>query len=411
MRDGSSLLERGWALCKRPETWAFALVLAVCAASIPSYRQIPGYGRPWGLDLQNVFAFHHCASRDEPYAATGFACGDRVGRGMPYPPLLYWSFTWIRAFSLPIACWIWASFIVAGLLGSGWVWSGAKLPRPARSARLPAALFGALLIAAYPAAFAIERGNNDILVVLTWSVALLLFLRKDRFASGSFCGLAAVLKVYPAFAAFVVVAGELGAAIRGDRQRRIEALRFAGGLALAPLAVSLLFLGQTRRYITQVLPPFAAHMPAVTLHSHSVPATFGDAARPVSAALVLAWAAAAFFRLNAAPSEVFAGALAISTYVAATSFDYNLITVYPLLVVLLLRALQEEGRRAVAAWAALALGLAGVVAHRGWFTGHPQAHVVLQVVFLVASALFVGAVAPPRAATAAPARAALAAPE
>ena len=339
------------ALAADPRTWAFALVMVLLLISIPAYRLIPGWGKPWGLDLRNVYVFHACSGRDDPYLVTGRQCSDPLGRAMPYPPLMYWALVWMRWVSLPAARWIWAAFIALVLIGGAVIWSRPE-PREQARGRWSALLFGVLLVSQFPAVFAIERGNNDTFVVLLWTGAIALFVRDRRFLAGCAAGLAAAAKLYPAVSCAVLIAGAAGTAFRGrhDRDRRNAALLLAAGLAAAPAAVTLVFWTQTRHYLDRVLPAFAAHLPAESLHSHSVPATAGAAAGVVSAVMVAAWCVAALLRLERAPVEIFAGALAVSTYVAGTSFDYNLVTVYPLLIVLFARPLpcHEQGRRASA---------------------------------------------------------------
>jgi len=84
-----------------------------------------------------------------------------------------------------------------------------------------------------------------------------------------------------------------------------------------------------------------------------------------------------------------AGALAVSTYNQRTSWDYNLITVYPLLVLLLLRA------RRTNRWALLAFGVFTIAGDRRLFT-FPNAHfltyqlqLALELAFLAVTALVV----------------------
>src|SRR5580698_208147 len=125
MRDGSTFAGRLWTLCKAPETWGYLAVLVLCVVSIRAYTLIPGWSGAfgshpnrfaiaegawpsippwegeWGLDFQNLYTFHHCGRDHDLYAATGHACGDWLGRAMLYPPVLYWSFYWTRAFSFP----------------------------------------------------------------------------------------------------------------------------------------------------------------------------------------------------------------------------------------------------------------------------------------------------------------------
>jgi Glycosyltransferase family 87 len=365
-------------------------VIGLLLISIPAYRLIPSWGKPWGLDLRNVYVFHACAGKDDPYLVTGAQCGDPFGRAMPYPPLMYWALVWMRWVSLPAARWIWASFITAVLLWAAWVWSR---PEPGRRGpgRWPALAFGALLVTQFPAVFAIERGNNDTFCVLLWTAAVTLYLADRRFLSGCAAGLAAAAKLYPAVSCAVLVAGLAGVAFRGHRDpvRRGAAIRLAAGMLVAPTLATLILWTQTRHYLERVLPTFAAHLPGESLHSHSLPATLGPRAWAVSGLLIAAWCVASFLRFERAPVEIFAGALAVSTYVAGTSFDYNLVTVHPLLIVLVARALDGDPRSQRAPLASLLvllLGLAAVTAHRGWFGDRATLHVGLQIAWVLAAA-------------------------
>jgi hypothetical protein len=82
-----------------------------------------------------------------------------------------------------------------------------------------------------------------------------------------------------------------------------------------------------------------------------------------------------------------AGSLAVSTYLQRTSLDYNLVTTFPLLLLLFLRA-QRTNR-----WVLLAFGLAAIAGDRRLFKMHdaviltPQLHLTLQLAFLVVAAL------------------------
>ena len=276
-----------------------------------------------------------------------------------------------------------------------------------------------LLVTQFPAVFAIERGNNDTFVVLLWTAAVALHVRERRFLAGCAAGLAAAAKLYPGVGCAVLLAGAAGAAFRGRRSlcRQSAAIQLAAGLLLAPAAVTLALWTQTRHYLERVLPAFAAHLPAESLHSHSVPATAGAGAWVVSAVIVAAWCVAAFLRMEKAPFEVFAGALAVSTYVAGTSFDYNLVTVHPLLIVLLARSVTvgvppdtppgfglasspkslDQGSAGQVRWAerasflVLLLGLASVTAHRGWFGERATLHVALQIAWVLAAAVLAAA--------------------
>lgn len=135
----------------------------------------------------------------------------------------------------------------------------------------------------------------------------------------------------------------------------------------------LLLLDQTRTWATVKLPEFAALTPAPSQFSRSLA---GAAAPwdpwPLQAVLIVAWAAAAVRSWRDDPTLVLAGALAASTSVARTSFDYNLITALP------------------AVDAALLAGLAAVAGHRilvGHTEGAPTGRVFLLWAWLVASAV------------------------
>ena len=86
----------------------------------------------------------------------------------------------------------------------------------------------------------------------------------------------------------------------------------------------------------------------------------------------------------------FAGALAVSTYVQGTSFDYNLITTYPLLLLLFIEARRTDR------WGLLVFGLFAIIGDRRLFTTPgatiltPNFHFVVELAFLVVAGLSIG---------------------
>jgi hypothetical protein len=381
----------------------FWVALALLAVSISSYKLIPP-DRHWGVDLENIFTYHHCEARNNPYLSNAAACQDPGGNDMYYPPLLYWSFVWLRPLSFAQAIRIWDVMIVALLLPLAFVWARREEQRGVGT--WETLLFWILLLIQFPVTFAMERGNNDVLVVFSWSLAALAYERKRMVAAGFALGISAALKLYPATACIVVAAGILAIAVR-SRNGRVVAWMAAGGLAAAALAVGILH-EQTARYFTDQLPRFMARLPGPSLYfSHSVPALTAplpDLSRDIGIGLLVIWCIAAIREIERDPALIFAGALAISTYFAAISYDYNLMTTYPLFFVLFCRAVRDRswGFRWTW-WALLLLGLIAVVGHRSVLTTYPliRLHVKLQLVWLAGVgiwALFRGcsAASPPR---------------
>jgi hypothetical protein len=370
-----------------------ALVFLLLAASLPSFLAIPFMG-PWPLDFQNLWAFHDCASRNAPYAASGFACGDAAGREMRYPPLLYWSFAWTRLLTFEAAGQVFTVVVAVGtaLATAAWL----PLSTRERPAGVLDGLFAGLLLAQFPLVFAVERGNNDVLPLLGWTAAAWLLASGRMAAAGALAGLSAVYKLYPAFACLVAGLGLAAEALRRAEARRGFALFTAGG-GLAVLAGLVVVWPDSVVYFTETMPRIARLAPDPAHFAHPLrnlsPAWGGWA---LGAPLLLAWCAAAAWIFARDPMLVLAGGLAISTYFAGTSWDYNLITAYPLLVLLFRRAfLPGAGPQA---YALLLLGLVAVVGHRGAFAAMPRGvwlHLALQWVFLMATALLAPRLAGP----------------
>jgi hypothetical protein len=370
----------------RQRLWILAVLIGL-AVAVPydlTRSRIPFY-RFWGVDFQNLYAFHHCALQNEPYDNPRAAeiCQDAERRPMRYPPALYWSFVWTRAFSYAVALRMWVVFILVG------TYLGITLFLPAIAlARRSTQLFIGLLFVQFPALYALERGNNDVWIVLLWGLSYLAFQRERRFLAGMLAGVTVVAKVYPAFAALVVTMALI-------RDRRVV-VRFVSGAAISAIAVCLLFARSTLTYVS-VLGQWASELPVPAVDSHGLPAFFSPLGVVLlGGALLLAWSAAGNAMHRAGQDEVvFAGGLAIATYFSTTSNDYNLITTYPLLAVLFARSMEE--RRPLTR-IALALLLAALFLPRIWFVPVPYQHLALQILALLTAAVAAireGATAPP----------------
>lgn len=245
---------------QRRHVWILFLFLLF---SVPSYTLIPFFSF-WGLDLQNLYLFQNSPlTQDQPYLVSGAVVNDAGSRPMNYPPLLYWSFVWLRALSFEAAIRVWALVSVVMML--------AVLPAWLHSQRVwddrRALMLWVLLLAQFPMIFALERGNNDVLVVVLWSAAYFVFRLQLPFWSGAAAGTAAVLKLYPGVACLVVGLGLCVA-------RPKVGAKFIAGMALAIAAAVLVWFEQTTIYVTRVLPEFAQVAPPQELFSHALRSCF-----------------------------------------------------------------------------------------------------------------------------------------
>ena len=355
----------------------FAVLLAaVLIVGMFSIRLLPVYEPLWGLDFQNVHAYQTCSQvADEGlYEVSGATCGDEKGRSFVYPPTLFHLFGWVAPFTFDTAVVIWDVAIVIMMLGVGGVWLWLERYTTTGWKRVTLAVFWLALMAQFPFAFALERGNNDIIPLVLWTATTVLLVRKRDSMAGGFAGFAIAAKVYPAIAA-----GIAGIGLLRKRWNSLARFVIAGCGVLALTA--LLWWDQTLRYLSVVLPSFMSRAPDAFVYSHTLSTlhlpsfvTLG-----LSLGLLCSWAVLAWYRFGDAPLLILAGALAISTYFSSTSWDYNLITTYPLLLVLTGRALTPGGRFEwkVASFVAVLV----IVAGRGLFT--PSGQVLAQVGTLI----------------------------
>jgi Glycosyltransferase family 87 len=370
-------------------------IFALLVVSLASLRTIP-FASPWGLDLQNLHLYQRCAAGRSPYEVPGVLCGDPFGRGMYYPPLLFHSFAWTRSLSLGRAMQVWSIAQLLAFAGVLYAWARRICGvRVGASSAPECVVFGALLLPQFPMAFALERGGSDVWAVVLATVAALLFTRQHHLLAGAALGVASAYKLYPVFTCAVVVLGLMFADWSQPLRARAR-WRFieVGAASVAAFGlVSLIFYSESKVYFTEVLPKFAGTALYPGTIGHSLTALNGAYPRftgMVIGSLVLLWAWAAgraFARTDFASGV--AGALAISTYTQSMSWDYNLVTTYPLLLVMFLRARVDER------WGVLGLGLVAIVGERDLYgvAGNtlftPHLHIMLQLAFLVLSALVV----------------------
>lgn len=288
---------------------------------------IPGYGERRMLDFHNLFAFHHCDEADTstPYEVSGATCDDEADRPMIYPPVLYWAFSWVRlADSYALATVLWLVSMLALTLGAGIIW--AVVLGKDRRTRLALGAVWIISMTQFPMLFALERGNNDVLVLFVWSAVAITMTRGHHLVAGLLAGLAVAAKLYPAVA--------VGLALVAVKGRRSVLKPFASGAVLSLVGSTIILWPHALAFVEHAIPEIGRQGPTpLTQYSHSV---FGlsDPALELTVALVLllAWLRAATQATSHTLPGILAGSLAISTYFSAISWDYNLVTAMPLIL-------------------------------------------------------------------------------
>jgi hypothetical protein len=369
----------------------FLLLAAFMVLSIVALPQLP-FMAPWGLDLQNVHAFQRCAAGRSPYLVDAAVCGDALARPFYYPPFLFAFFRWLRPLTLETAMYIWTAFLLTSATATFYLWARKISTEPLGDDRHEIVAFCALLLFQYPFVFALERGNTDSVNLLFYTLGAFLFVRRREWLAGMSAGVAAGFKLSPIIA-IVVMTGALFLGWR--RVGRWAWARFAGGSLAAFLLTLLVFFGDAKIYLFDVLPKYARSLSFGSEYSHSLPTYVGDSWRLYGKLMSVALLAPWVWGMGRAVGRgelamAFAGALAVSTYVQGTSFDYNLITTYPLLLLLFIEARRTDR------WGLLVFGLFAIIGDRRLFTTPgatiltPNFHFVLELAFLVVAGLSIG---------------------
>lgn len=353
--------------------WAIYLLLLL---SIQGYVTIPFWSY-WGLDLQNLWQFHHCElARNSPYLVPGASCGDPLSRDMIYPPLLYWLFAWLRLVSFQQARWIWAAFTIGLSTAAACAW----VPKPERGWNFW--LFWLLLLAQVPMLFALERGNNDAVTLASWSLAFLVAQNGGWARAGALASISSLLKIYPAIPSALIGIGLL-------RRRSTAFFRYVSAAMIAAGLGIILLLPQSETYFFKILPAWAQTTQPAQVTSHALESVLHSPFQiaVIQLALVGIWATAAWKHAEARPEWIFAGTFAISTYFSNVSNDYNLLSAYPLLLILFRESLLRKTPTGTAKpFLLLFFGLFSIVGNRylfcnPWFDS-PKLHTFLQVAWL-----------------------------
>ncbi len=302
------------------------------------------HGYPWGYDFFNLYSFHNCSLTTSPYLTDGLACGD--SRGMVYPPLMYLSFFWTKGFSFPTALNIWTLFILGAFYISGYLWL--------KSEERQQLWWMPLILLQFPFAFAFERANNDILVLLIWAFAAFSYSKSKYFLSGFFIGVSAIAKLYPFFALGIMSLTALANLIKfkSDKNNSIKSAcklwlaepltKLLVGSACAVILVLAITPEMSKEYFFDVLPKWAGQRQGrnVTIHSiHSILPQFKIFGVLLSLLVVYFWAFKSNLLRTKEPRLYLAGLLVLSTYFPGVANDYSLIAILPLWLILLQRSL------------------------------------------------------------------------
>ena len=296
----------------------------------------------------------------------------------------------MRPLTLETTMRIWTMFLIGSFVGIFRAWAKHVTRERPVGERYQVVIFCALLLLQFPFVFAMERGNTDTVNVLLYTVAAVLFVRGRILLAGVAAGIAAGFKLSP-IVAIVAMTGALVLARAPGGPVGLAALRRrrAGRLRADAASCSSARRSATCWMCCRSTPTRSrSRRSGVTRSRRSSAPTTTSSECSWAPACVAAWVwagARALARGDAAMA--LAGSLAVSTYIPRTSYDYNLISTYPLLLLLFLRA-QRTNR-----WALLAFGVFAIAGDRRLFSFSgakvltPGLHLALELAFLVVAAV------------------------
>lgn len=387
------------------------LVFVVLISSFESVPSMPFWERP-GLDFQNLHAFQNCQGEDGKklsgeavYRTPGANCGDWGKRPMLYPPPLFHSFWWTQGMSIQAALAVWLGVLGLSMGAAYIVWIMSAMAAHS----WVTLLFWVLLGLQAPFVFELERANTNAPLVPLAGLAALALTRMRFLSAGLILGTVALLKLYPAFFTLTAGAGLLGRSVRGRSWHGVVLL--VGGGMLSALLLVAPWYDQWIVYVTETLPAFSQENSGISHFSHSLNgfSAYGHwLPYLLRAALLGSWLWVAFWFKDVPMLSLCAGGLAISTYFAGTSYDYNLVSTFPLLTLMCARVCRDEvepdrmpAKSGIALWGRglwLCVGIIALLWNRTVFgpflpkevlLSAVEWHLLLQVVWLTGTAWLV----------------------
>lgn len=293
--------------------------------SILDYKAIPFYDK-LGLDFSNQYGFHHCVDDSKVvYKRPAVDCLDFEARPYIYPPLLYVFFSWTRIFdSVDYAYYFFVALYFVSFIAIVYIWSDKKLT---------SLFFGFGLFFTFPSLFLIERGNSDLFITLTWSLGYFFYTKKKQWKAGFLLAFSVFAKLYPLYG-IVILAGQF---IRNF----LENVKTVKSFIISAILLVLLTPNLWFVYLVDVLPKWSkSSLPLMSIaHSlKSLPMLGGM----IFLLMIISWFIASYKSSRDKMGLVWAGAIAISTFNNGVSYDYNLVTFFPLALCLFNYLLDSE---------------------------------------------------------------------
>jgi hypothetical protein len=294
------------------------LSFLILVFSLHDIKAIPFY-KTIGLDFSNNYGYHHCEnSNDSIYKIDPRKCADFEARPYVYPPFLNFLFSWTKIFKSSESAFVFFLFLhIVSFLIVVYVWS---------EKNILSYLFSIGLFFTYPNLFLLERGNSDMFIVLFWSLAFFCYQKKLFKLAGCLIAISVFAKLYPVYSLLILAFYFLSKTF--TRDQIFKSFLVTGVL----IFIASPFLWY--EYIVYVLPGWSGiKLPIFNLaHSlKSIPISgVGAGLFMIS---LLTWIIAARKSSEKFLVWVWSGSLAISTFNNGVSYDYNLVTLFPLSMV------------------------------------------------------------------------------
>lgn len=287
----------------------------ILALSLLDIKVIPFYSK-LGLDFSNQYGFHHCPPSElSVYKIPAVKCQDYEARPYVYPPLLFQMYSWNKLFSNVISAYYFFVFLsTLSFLIVVLIWADKNLF---------SMLFSLGLFMTFPNLFLLERGNSDMFIVLFWSLAYWSYTKKKFSLVGIFIAISVFAKLYPVYASVI-----LGAYLVQNYSTNLKIFK---SFILTSICIVLFAPFMWFEYLVDVLPGWSSATTGVLNLAHSLKAVpFGSGIFLLS---FVFWILAATKSSEKRLQWIFAGGIALCAFKNGVSFDYNLVTVFPLAIV------------------------------------------------------------------------------